>query len=259
MSKADYTTAAYTIEWKTDGAFERGLNVLEEAMTDARVQSEVAVSAFMSAVIDRNQHLAHLVTNDLSMQDGIGRKMVLYAGEDARIKGQIEYGVGGAIAVVEHIVGKLREELAELSRKSAADRETVQREIQRLKNVEVALNARHGDEHAINDPFVRDKVWAITDGKCFYCDVALVRSPTVEEERSRHFHVDHLVSKFNRGPNHTANYVPACARCNSAKRERPFAEFFLARRASAFVVINGGLVETPDAPIRDVAVGDDGA
>ena len=156
MNKVDYTTAAYTIEWKKDGAFERGLDVLEEAMTDARVQSEVAVSAFMSAVIDRNQHLAAIVVNDLSKQDGIGRKMVLYAGEDARIKGQIEFGIGGAIAVVEHIVRNLREELAEIRRKAAADRETVQREIQRLKNVEAALNARQGDEHAINDPLPCD-------------------------------------------------------------------------------------------------------
>lgn len=90
-----------------------------------------------------------------------------------------------------------------------------------------ALAARH-KEHAIHKPDVRDAVWAITGGKCFYCRVDLIR--TAEDATSladghRLFHVDHLVAKDCGGPDHMANYIPSCQRCNLSKSNKPFAEF----------------------------------
>lgn len=88
----------------------------------------------------------------------------------------------------------------------------------------VALKDRM-KEHALHNERVRDKVWAITDGKCFYCEVELVR--TAEgNDRSRLFHIDHIVPKASGGPDHISNYVPACERCNISKNAKSFVEFY---------------------------------
>lgn len=69
---------------------------------------------------------------------------------------------------------------------------------------------------------IREKVWCITIGRCFYCNEDIDRD---------NFHVDHIVPKAAGGPDHLSNYVPACARCNSSKSDKPFAEFFLKAKA----------------------------
>lgn len=100
-------------------------------------------------------------------------------------------------------------------------------------------------EHALNDADVRDKVWAITGGRCFYCEIELVRGMVVEPaDQKRQFHVDHLVPKILGGPDHIANYVPACHSCNSSKHARHFAEFVMSRKAQQappqLTLIEGG-------------------
>lgn len=87
------------------------------------------------------------------------------------------------------------------------------------------------DQHKISDPQVREQVWGITNGRCYYCDVCLVREDA-ELEIDRRFHVDHLVAKSKGGPNHLANYVPACQRCNVSKGCKPFVEFVKERSAA---------------------------
>lgn len=79
------------------------------------------------------------------------------------------------------------------------------------------LDQRH-KVHSPADRSVREQVAALTDSRCFYCDADL------DQEK---FHVDHIVPKAAGGPDHIANYVPACAKCNGSKGDRPFAPFFL--------------------------------
>ena len=57
---------------------------------------------------------------------------------------------------------------------------------------------------------VRQTVWSMTNGHCFYCGRKL------EEQ----FHIDHVVPKARGGVDHIANYVPACRECNLSKRAR---------------------------------------
>jgi hypothetical protein len=99
-------------------------------------------------------------------------------------------------------------------------------------------------EHALNDAVVREKVWSITDGKCFYCEVELMRGADAGIGHPRLFHVDHLVPRSLGGPDHLANYVPACGSCNSSKHARHFAEFVMSRKAKQeqplLQVIEGG-------------------
>jgi 5-methylcytosine-specific restriction endonuclease McrA len=102
-------------------------------------------------------------------------------------------------------------------------------------------------EHALNSPEVREAVWAITGGKCFYCEIELVRGEGVNPaDQKRLFHVDHLVPKILGGPDHIANYVPSCHSCNSSKHARHFAEFVMSRKAKQepplLTVIEGGAV-----------------
>jgi 5-methylcytosine-specific restriction endonuclease McrA len=102
-------------------------------------------------------------------------------------------------------------------------------------------------EHAINSPTVREKVWAITDGKCFYCSIELTREKDFSEPH-RCFHVDHIVPKSVGGPDHMSNYLPACERCNVSKNAKPFVEFYLKTfQASVpgLKVVGGSDVEEP--------------
>lgn len=85
---------------------------------------------------------------------------------------------------------------------------------------------------------IRDEVLKITGGLCFYCNVEL--SPDG-------FHVDHIVSRSNGGPDHISNYVPACAPCNRAKGSMSFAKFVLTRRnPHQLRVVEGGANSTRD-------------
>jgi 5-methylcytosine-specific restriction endonuclease McrA len=101
-----------------------------------------------------------------------------------------------------------------------------------------ALTARLR-EHAINSPEVRDKVWAITEGRCIYCDVELTRERDPEDPQ-RCFVVDHVVPKAAGGPDHLTNYVPACASCNGGKAARPWFDFVRKRHAAPDLKIVGG-------------------
>jgi hypothetical protein len=56
------------------------------------------------------------------------------------------------------------------------------------------------------------KVFALTDGKCFYCG---------HDAENR----DHVIPVAKGGPNESWNMVPACQRCNAAKGDHTIEEF----------------------------------
>ena len=91
-------------------------------------------------------------------------------------------------------------------------------------------------EHAISSEIVRSQVWDMTSGKCFYCEVQLVRGPDCEGDRSNVFHVDHLVPKSAGGPDHLTNYVPSCQTCNISKSDKPVGIFMSARKPKLALV-----------------------
>jgi hypothetical protein len=99
-------------------------------------------------------------------------------------------------------------------------------------------------EHALHNAEVRETVWKMTDGKCFYCEVELIRCGSEEQDRSRCYHIDHIVPKSSGGPDHISNYVPACERCNISKNAKSFVEFLAWRKAQQappqLMLIEGG-------------------
>ncbi len=56
------------------------------------------------------------------------------------------------------------------------------------------------------------KVWAKTDGNCWYCG-----APT---NPFRNFEVDHFIPLAKGGTDDDSNLVPACSRCNGRKGDR---------------------------------------
>lgn len=69
--------------------------------------------------------------------------------------------------------------------------------------------------HDKSKPEVRQQVWAMTEGKCAYCEIDLDLSGTTATA----FVVEHVVPVSSGGPDNIANYVPACVSCNASKRD----------------------------------------
>lgn len=91
--------------------------------------------------------------------------------------------------------------------------------------------ARHC-EHRQQHDHVRERVWAATGGKCFYCSVEMIK----ESGLPHSFVVDHIVPKNAGGPDHLANFIPSCAKCNGEKSDKPFIEFVASRKSAAPVL-----------------------
>jgi hypothetical protein len=134
-------------------------------------------------------------------------------------------GISQLSAAIEH----QKEEFAALWNDHAREFSKVSEDLTAQRNRAAGLEARLR-EHSLSNPAVRDHVWNVTGGKCFYCQVELTRERCAEEPH-RCFHVDHLVAKSNGGPDHKSNYVPACHRCNVSKGAKPYVEFVLALEA----------------------------
>lgn len=64
---------------------------------------------------------------------------------------------------------------------------------------------------------------AAFDGKCVYCNAT-------EEEAMRTHHVDHIIAISKGGRHHISNLVVSCGTCNMQKRNRPFFEFYKAKK-----------------------------
>lgn len=103
--------------------------------------------------------------------------------------------------------------------------ELVQRAIREAHAAGKASAEPAYEVHNPNDESVRQKVWAITDGACIYCEAKLV--PTGRAESS--FVVEHVVPRAHGGPDNLMNYVPACKTCNMVKKSDHVVEFIRLR------------------------------
>jgi len=89
------------------------------------------------------------------------------------------------------------------------------------------------------DAGVRDRVFAMTNGRCFYCDSGLVMTGSDSDAGAATvMHIDHIVPKSAGGPDHLTNYVPACGPCNLAKNGRPYLEFIRDRHPRLKLVVS---------------------
>lgn len=84
-------------------------------------------------------------------------------------------------------------------------------------------------------PTVRQQVWDMTDGRCWWCGVQTTRPGT--------FQVDHIHPVCFGGTNDPENLVPCCKRCNDQKAYFSVEEFRARRGGGLFwfeIVKNGG-------------------
>jgi 5-methylcytosine-specific restriction endonuclease McrA len=188
--------------------------------------------------VHRNGDLTFMTAADPGAIKKAVQRMILDGAErdglDLIIQGSIEADVEGCRGIVEHAIEQLREKLGAVY----DEKRSTQASAEELKRRVDALLARRR-EHAINSPEVRAKVWAITEGRCIYCDVELTRERDPEDPQ-RCFVVDHVVPKAAGGPDHLTNYVPACASCNGGKAARPWFDFVRKRHAAPDLKIVGG-------------------
>ena len=209
------------------GKLTKDLRALQDAAHECRsgyctdmvsFQSEVLSSVYMPDQL-RNQRVKDVVL-----------RIVEQSGEMASSIGQLGYDAHSHAFELE----KLSKEIAGGINGMAS---AIQEGERKLAEVTSRLK-----EHAINNIEVRDAVWQITGGKCFYCDWGLARMPEDLGEHYREFHVDHIVARANGGPDHMSNYVPACASCNISKGAKSFIEF--TRKRAQLTVIEGGQAQT---------------
>lgn len=101
-------------------------------------------------------------------------------------------------------------------------------EIARLK----AIIERRQIEHNPASPGLRANVLALTGGKCAYCDAEITSDSS---DGNANFVIEHVVPKSCGGPDHFANYVPACSKCNAQKSAGHVLEFIQRRLVGARV------------------------
>jgi len=105
----------------------------------------------------------------------------------------------------------------------------------RLQHMVVALEAEKNarvQEHNPSSPGLRANVLALTGGKCAYCDAEITSDSS---DGNANFVIEHVVPKSCGGPDHFANYVPACSKCNAQKSAGHVLEFIQRRLVSARV------------------------
>lgn len=90
--------------------------------------------------------------------------------------------------------------------------------------------------HPANDPAVRSAVFALTGGRCAYCDVKLEEGTGSTEA----FTIEHIVPRDCGGPDNIANYVPACRSCNCSKSTGHVVAF-IQRRVNIAAGVKAGL------------------
>lgn len=89
-------------------------------------------------------------------------------------------------------------------------------------------------EHSPASPDLRAKVFALTGGKCAYCETEITADPT---DGRANFVIEHVVPKSCGGPDHFSNYVPACSKCNAQKATGHVVEFIQRKLVSNRVEI----------------------
>lgn len=97
-----------------------------------------------------------------------------------------------------------------------------------------AQKSRRLREHNPSSPGLRANVLALTGGRCAYCDAEITSDSS---DGNANFVIEHIVPKACGGPDHFANYVPACSKCNAQKSAGHVLEFIQRRLVSARVEI----------------------
>ncbi len=156
----------------------------------------------------------------------------LFDGVFAEIKRSLDWAES---TVIESLT--TTDELSDVVRQSIDVAMQLRATLERASLLEERL--RRLSEHKQSNVAVRERVWAATGGKCFYCSVEMVR----ESGFPHSFVVDHIVPKNAGGPDHVANFIPACAKCNGDKSDRPFVEFVADRRLTPVLRFVGGGAE----------------
>jgi 5-methylcytosine-specific restriction endonuclease McrA len=222
------SVAAQTLHNRLDklidslAASEARVEDLRRDLGDASLQRHAALSNLLHSIPEpMRKRLQDLVLSGLS-RDGILRNQIGALELDLFTTKQ---ELDESVAEFREVWNAQNEEFGEIKARLAAERHRVE---ERLK------------EHGISSPEVRAKVWAITDGRCIYCDVELTRERDPNEPH-RCFEVDHIVAKANGGPDHISNYVPSCSRCNCSKSDRSVFQFLRQRHAQPDLKVVGGV------------------
>ena len=119
---------------------------------------------------------------------------------------------------------------------------------------QVIDSKNHNETHNQSDPIVRQAVWNLTGGKCAYCFAELM--PDTSGGREAAFCIEHVVPKSKGGPDHLANYVPACFSCNASKTDNHVLHFIqrhLPRRT--LTVVSGGAGQSEIDQVQALNVG----
>ena len=76
------------------------------------------------------------------------------------------------------------------------------------------------------DEKTRDKVYAKSGGKCWYCGFSFSRKyDRKNEPLAGAFTVDHVIPMIRGGSDEIENLVPACFSCNGIKKARTLEDF----------------------------------
>lgn len=231
-------------------AFSHTAGSADQLLTDAR---EAMVAYEMVEVKNSIGHISlhvaqlqcalrgvDLPTNVPSMLTGLS-DLVVQAYEDIRgavcspIWNPYEKTRKQIVDLIDDIVAKN----AGLSRDVANATASMQSKVAELGDALFKLSELTG--RGFIHPEVRARVFAMTNGKCFYCnhDLVMMRTELVGEKTShRLFHLDHIVPVTCGGPDHESNFVPACEPCNISKGNKSYIEFIRDRHPHLRLVVS---------------------
>jgi hypothetical protein len=238
MSKAEAKISIDTPQEAVEALKQLRTWIMESAVSAGKIRREICENAVdrNSGVIDlhwqlqyedKQENLGALMHRFASSDQNITECVDVHKGELIGLSGKCEDITGAVCSIWNEQARRLNE--AEAKAQSLAE--------------DVAALAHRLKQHAPHSSDVRETVWNMTGGKCFHCEVELIRNGEAEQatDRSRVFHVDHLVPKSVGGPDHLSNYVPACERCNISKGAKSYVEFRATRAQPVqLTVIEGG-------------------
>lgn len=120
----------------------------------------------------------------------------------------------GNVRTVEHVArSPIRERQANRATCSTVPKKPPKPQQTRGKYCRTSVSDKRAtDVRQRLDRATKAKVWAKTDGNCWYCGTAT--------NPFRNFEVDHFIPIARGGTDEDNNLVPACSRCNGRKGDR---------------------------------------
>jgi 5-methylcytosine-specific restriction endonuclease McrA len=234
---------------------------IEGMATTAEVTLSTTAMRLAVDVARLRAHVATPPTDDrrsvwmhtLAVIVGLLDRHIVQMADKADVYANIPAEVEAAHAAVSDELAKANVLVADIFTKWTAEKRDVlaQHDIEKrgLRSTIETLNAQleRLSEHRCSQEHVRERVWASTNGKCFYCDCDLVRTVVDPADKPRGFAIDHIVPKSYGGPDHIHNYVASCNSCNSSKSDKPFLEFIASRKRPSLRLVPQD--ETQDAGV----------